>query len=59
MGYLKSVHISDRFLFMKIFRNFKRFLTPYILSFSDIKYKHLFYKLESIFLNFYRFFESL
>jgi len=35
---------SDRS--MKISRNFERSLTPYILFFSKIKYKHLFYKLE-------------
>jgi len=49
----------DRFLSMKISRNFKKSLTLYILSFSKIKYKHLFYKLKSIFINFYRLFESL
>jgi len=43
---------------MKISRNFDRCPTPYILSFSKIKYKHLFYnKLESIFRTFYRFLE--
>jgi len=31
----------------------------YIQSFSKLKYKHLFYKLESIFMIFYKFFESL
>jgi len=46
---------SDRFL------SVKKFLVtlkdpPYILSFSKMKYKHLFYKLESIFMNFHRFF---
>jgi len=46
----------DRFLSVKISRNFKRSSTPYILSYSKIKYKHLFYKLESIFMNFHRFF---
>jgi len=47
-----------RFLFMKISRNFERSLTPYILSLFKM-YKHLFYKHESVFMNFYRFFESL
>jgi len=49
---------SDRFLSMKISHNLKKSLTPYVLSFSKIKYKQLFYKLESIFMNVYRFFES-
>jgi len=44
---------------MKLSRNFERSPIPYILSFSKIKYKHLFYKHESIFMNFYRLFESL
>jgi len=35
---------------MKISCNFERSIIPYILSFSKIKYKHLFYKLESIFI---------
>jgi len=42
---------------MKISRNFEG--SPYILSFSKIKYKHLFYKLEGTFMNVYRFFESV
>jgi len=44
---------------MKISCNFQKFLVLYILSFSKIKYKHLFYKLESIFMNFYRFFKTI
>jgi len=38
---------------MKIYRNFEEFLTPYILSFSKIKIKHIFYKLESLYLYYY------
>jgi len=54
---INPFHINGvfRFLFIKISRNFKRSPT-YILSFSKIKYKHLIYKLEGIFMNFYRFF---
>jgi len=44
---------------MKISRNFEKSSFSYILSFSKLKYKYLFYKIESIFMNFYRFFESL
>jgi len=44
---------------MKIYHNFERLLTPYIISFSKIKIKHLFYKLESIFRIFCEFFEPL
>jgi len=57
--YKRRYFESDRFLSMKISRNFESFLVSYILSFSEIKYKHLFYKLESIFMNFYRFWITL
>jgi len=40
---------------MKISRILERSPTSYILSSSKIKYKHLFYELESIFMNFFGF----